>query len=232
MLFKKSTREIGADGEKIAARFLKKNGYKIKKMNFLSSHGEIDIIAENKYFLVFVEVKSRKDSAENFLNFGLPCEAVDKAKQKHIIYTARCYLQRFPTKKEMRFDVIEVYLGDEIKINHISDIADCLVVPPFVESRAAACYVKYDRKTDFERAVHNYLGNDFLLLSRNDVINKGILGGGKSHPKTIDFIGDYMICAIADKGIRYQTLNMKPKQMNKANHGGLTDAEMITISAS
>lgn len=118
-------------------------------------------------------------------------------------------------------------ISEEIKINHIPDIADCLVVPPFVESRAAACYVKYDRKTDFERAVHNYLGNDFLLLSRNDVINKGILGGGKSHPKTIDFIGDYMICAIADKGIRYQTLNMKPKQMNKANHGGLTDAEMI-----
>ena len=121
MLFKKSTREIGADGEKAAAKFLKKSGYKIKKMNFFSAHGEIDIIAENKNFLVFVEVKSRKDSAENFLNFGLPCEAVDKSKQKHIIYTARCYLQRFPTKKEVRFDVIEIYLGDEIKINHIEN---------------------------------------------------------------------------------------------------------------
>ena len=96
-----------------------------------------------------------------------------------------------------------------------------------MESRAAACYVKYDRRTDFERAVHNYLGNDFLLFSRNEIMNKGILGRGKTHPKTIDFIGDYMICAIADKGIRYQTLNMKPKQMNKANHGGLTDEEMI-----
>lgn len=118
-------------------------------------------------------------------------------------------------------------ITEEIKINHIPEIADCLVVPPFVESRAAACYVKYDRRTDFERAVHNYLGNDFLLFSRNEIMNKGILGGGNPHPKTIDFIGDYMICAIADKGIRYQTLNMKPKQMNKANHGGLTDAEMI-----
>ena len=121
MLFKKSTREIGAYGEKIAAKFLKKKGYKIKKMNFISAHGEIDIIAENKECLAFVEVKSRKDSEENFLNFGFPRDAVNKTKQKHIIYTARYYLQRFPTKKEVRFDVIEVYLGDEIKINHIED---------------------------------------------------------------------------------------------------------------
>ena len=71
MFFKKrSTREIGAYGEKAAAKFLKKKGYKIKKMNFLSTHGEIDIIAENKNCLVFVEVKSRKNSEENFIKLG------------------------------------------------------------------------------------------------------------------------------------------------------------------
>lgn len=117
-------------------------------------------------------------------------------------------------------------INEEIQINRIPEIADCLVVPPFVESRAAACYVKYDRRTDFERAVRTYLGKDFLLLSRNDILTKGILGRGEAHPKTLDFIGDYMICAIADKGLRYQTLHAKPKIMNKANHGGLTDEEM------
>lgn len=121
MLFGKSTREIGAKGEKIAASFLKKHGYKIVKKNFLSAHGEIDIIAESKDILVFAEVKSRKDSDENFKNYGLPAEAVDKRKQKHIIYTARCYLQRYPTDKAMRFDVIEVYFGKETKVNHIED---------------------------------------------------------------------------------------------------------------
>ena len=122
MFFKKrSTREIGAYGEKAAAKFLKKKGYKIKKMNFLSTHGEIDIIAENKNCLVFVEVKSRKNSEENFSKYGLPCEAVNREKQKHIVYTARHYLNLFPTKKEMRFDVIEVYLGDKIEINHIEN---------------------------------------------------------------------------------------------------------------
>lgn len=120
-----------------------------------------------------------------------------------------------------------VDIDEEIRINYIHEIADCLVMPPFVESRAAACYVKYDRKTDFEKAVHNNLGNDFILLSRNDVLARNILGMGNPHPKTIDFIGDYMICAIGSKTLRYQTLNMKPKQVHKAEHGGFTDAEMI-----
>lgn len=116
---------------------------------------------------------------------------------------------------------------DDIMINHIPQIADCLVVPPFVESRAAACYVKYDRRTDFEKACHTYLGNDFMLISRSDIIAKGLLGGGEPHPKTLDFIADYMLCAIGNVCIRYQTLNAKPKTQFSANHGGLTDEEMI-----
>ena len=81
MLFGKNTREIGAKGEKAAAKFLKKNGYRIVKKNFYSAHGEIDIIAENKEYLVFVEVKSRKDVEENFINYRYPAETVDKNKQ-------------------------------------------------------------------------------------------------------------------------------------------------------
>ena len=118
-------------------------------------------------------------------------------------------------------------ITEEIKINYIPDIMECLVIPPFVESRAAACFVKNDRRTDFERAFHNHLGNDFILLSKNDVLTKGILGGGRTHPKVTDFIGDYMICAIADKSVKYLTLNTKPKPPHAANHGGLTEEEMI-----
>lgn len=121
MLFGKTTKEIGAKGEKIAAAYLKKHGYKIVAKNFSSRHGEIDIIAQNKDSLVFVEVKSRKNSEENFKNYGLPSEAVNKTKQKHIIFTAEIFLQRHPTDKTLRFDVIEVYLDKDIKINHIED---------------------------------------------------------------------------------------------------------------
>lgn len=119
MLFGKTTRDIGRYGEKVAARHLKKNGYKIRAKNFLSAHGEIDIVAENKEFLVIVEVKARKDSPEYFATYGLPSEAVTKKKQQHILYTARLYLEKHPTEKAIRFDVIEIYLGKPVRVRHI-----------------------------------------------------------------------------------------------------------------
>ena len=121
MFFGRTTKEIGNKGEKIAADYLKKQGYRIVSKNFVSAHGEIDIIAQNKDFLVFVEVKSRKNNEENFKNYGLPSEAVTKNKQKHIIFTAKIYLQQHHTDKALRFDVIEVYMDKNVKVNHIED---------------------------------------------------------------------------------------------------------------
>ena len=56
-----TTKNIGDRGEALAARELKKHGYRILAKNFRSAHGEIDIIAEDRDVLVFVEVKTRKD---------------------------------------------------------------------------------------------------------------------------------------------------------------------------
>lgn len=119
MLWGKTTRDIGRRGETIAAKHLRKNGYRIRAKNFFSAHGEIDIVAENKEFLVIVEVKARKDSPENFAAYGLPSEAVTKKKQQHILYTTRLYLEKYPTDKAIRFDVIEVYLGKKARVHHI-----------------------------------------------------------------------------------------------------------------
>ena len=120
MLFN-TTKSIGDKGERIAAKLLKKQGYKIVAKNFRCAHGEIDLIAENKEFLVFVEVKTRTESEENFKNYGLPRDAVTKKKQQHIIYTANIYLDKHPTDKSKRFDVIEVYLGKSPYAISISD---------------------------------------------------------------------------------------------------------------
>ena len=114
-----TTKNIGDRGEALAARELKKHGYRILAKNFRSAHGEIDIIAEDRDVLVFVEVKTRKDCAGNFDAYGLPCEAVNADKQRHILYTARVFLTQHPTDKYIRFDVIEVYLGKDVRINHI-----------------------------------------------------------------------------------------------------------------
>ena len=113
---------IGDRGEAVAARYLKANGYKIAAKNFRSAHGEIDLVAESQDALVFVEVKTRLDSAARFDAYGLPCEAVNAEKRRHILYTARIFLEKHPTDKCIRFDIVEVYRGKDSKdtrVNHI-----------------------------------------------------------------------------------------------------------------
>lgn len=117
-------------------------------------------------------------------------------------------------------------ISDEILIDRIPEITECLVMPPFVESRAMSFFVKSDRRTDFERSFTKLLGQDFILMSRREVFEKKLLGDGITHKKTYDFVGDYFACAISDIGLRYRTMNAKPKNINKANHGGLTEQEM------
>lgn len=106
----------GQYGEKLAARFLKRQGYRIIERNFHSGKHEIDIIAQQRSdkSLVFVEVKARSLS-----EYGLPCEAVDSYKQRFLRLAATDYLKRNNLlEAQSRFDVIEVYLEDK-SINHI-----------------------------------------------------------------------------------------------------------------
>lgn len=93
----------GAVGEVLAARYLRDKGYTIEAANYRCRFGEIDIIASDETYIVFVEVKTR---AENSLYH--PREAVTRMKQHRIIKTAKLFLQQHPSKRQPRFDVIEV----------------------------------------------------------------------------------------------------------------------------
>lgn len=95
----------GAYGEQLAAEYLQKQGYQIVARNFRTRLGEMDIIAKNDTFLLFVEVKLRKDT-----RFGLACEAVTLSKQRKLTLTAEAWLCAHPTDLQPRFDVIEIYL--------------------------------------------------------------------------------------------------------------------------
>lgn len=108
--------EIGKLGEKLATKYLEQLGYKIIEKNFLCKQGEIDIIAKEKNELVFIEVKTRTN-----LQYGLPAEAVDNTKQKHIEKATNYYLYKNRLDNEyVRIDVIEVYITKErYRINHI-----------------------------------------------------------------------------------------------------------------
>ena len=117
-----TTKDIGDIGEKAAAKLLKKNGYKIIARNIHLSHNEIDIVAEDKEFIVFVEVKTRTFNPDGNSNYGLPSSAVNARKQDHLIRAAFDYLRLNPTDKQPRMDVMEVWLDQShkvIKTNHI-----------------------------------------------------------------------------------------------------------------
>ena len=111
----------GAWGEATAARYLQKKHYKLLATNYRCRFGEIDIIARNKKFLVFVEVKLRKSDS-----FASAAEHVDFRKQQRLRATAEMYLAEFQTDLQPRFDVIEIYAPNGVDtvcpvIHHLED---------------------------------------------------------------------------------------------------------------
>ena len=105
----------------MAAKYLTKKRYKLVATNFKSRFGEIDLIMENRKYLVFVEVKLRKSNA-----FAQAHEFVDWRKQDRIRTTAEIYLSQYPTNLQPRFDVVEIYApnGTETQnpeIRHMED---------------------------------------------------------------------------------------------------------------
>ena len=111
-----NTAETGKTGEKLAARHLKRSGYRILERNFRAGRHEIDLIAREKNtgMTVFVEVKTRSPNS-----YGRPMEAVDANKQRFLRLAAESWLLRNGgTEQPARFDVIEVLLPEKT-VNHL-----------------------------------------------------------------------------------------------------------------
>ena len=102
-------RITGNIGEDAACKYLRKNKYKILKRNYVSGGHEIDIIAENREFICFVEVKTRDVDAISPKE-PRPASAVTPKKQRAIITAAKGYLATHRPEKHVRFDIIEVYM--------------------------------------------------------------------------------------------------------------------------
>ena len=124
---------LGKLGEDIAADHLEKNGYSIVSRNQRVAKNELDIIAEGKDCLVFVEVKTRSCLYPESGQYGIPSRAVDISKRKNTVKAARDYLYSHHTEKQPRIDVIEVYILDQksefktptvLKVNHIRNAFD------------------------------------------------------------------------------------------------------------
>ncbi|MCI5160391.1 MAG: YraN family protein, partial [Candidatus Electrothrix sp. AUS1_2] len=100
-------------------RYLEKLGYTILERNYRLRTGEVDIIARDKEYLVFIEVKTRRSAT-----FGSPFEAVDARKQQQILKIASAYIggKDIP----VRFDVVAVHLsGREIRVEVLKNAFTC-----------------------------------------------------------------------------------------------------------
>jgi putative endonuclease len=96
--------ELGRKGEALACAELERHGYLILSRRYRTRYGEIDVVAEHRGVLVFVEVKARTGG-----DFGHPAEAVTAQKQRRVVAMAESYLARERTQHRVcRFDVVAV----------------------------------------------------------------------------------------------------------------------------
>lgn len=98
---------LGRAGEELAANLLREQGYFIAARNYRSERGEIDIIAENRETVLFVEVKLRRYDAGY-----MPHEAVNNDKQRRLLHAAKDYIYRSKTLLQPRFDIIEITMNE------------------------------------------------------------------------------------------------------------------------
>lgn len=118
-------------------------------------------------------------------------------------------------------------ISEDVRLEKIREIDECLRLPPAIEPRAVAFYVKEDKKEQFEKEFNKRFGQDFILLSSDEYIKQGYAGEGILHPKFREFLGDYMALATGDRILQYQTPDGIDSVEFKAHHAGLTEKEMI-----
>jgi putative endonuclease len=114
--------EIGAYGERVAAAFVRRHGYRVLTRNYKTTGGEIDLVCRHGDVLVFVEVKTRAGEL-----FGRPAETIDTRKEEALRHAARRYLElldRADGKIRYRFDAVEVRLK-------AGDIPACTLLPNY-----------------------------------------------------------------------------------------------------
>jgi putative endonuclease len=112
--------EIGNYGERVAAAFLRRQGYRVLTRNYRVTGGEIDLVCRHGDILVFVEVRSRAGEM-----FGRPAESIDTRKEDALRHAARRYLELLGRQDiPYRFDAVEVRLD-------AGSIPSCALLPDF-----------------------------------------------------------------------------------------------------
>lgn len=114
----------------------------------------------------------------------------------------------------------------DVFLEDIPELSECLLRPPSIESRAVSFFVKPGTSEKFREAFNHKLGDEFILFSRDEVFDKQLFGTGEPHPKSLDFIGDFMAAAKGTSLLRYRIPEQKVNIEFLSHHAGLTSAEM------
>lgn len=127
-LFRRDTKWLGAKGERLAAKYLRRQGYRLLERNFRSPGGEIDIIAQDGDGLVFVEVKTRRGRREEFIK-----ASVNRNKMRRLVRTSLYYLKGAKINYQTaRYDVVFIKTADRPPaVEHIKNAFSLNDVPGF-----------------------------------------------------------------------------------------------------
>ncbi|HXT15510.1 MAG TPA: YraN family protein [Gemmatimonadaceae bacterium] len=108
--------QFGELGERIAERWLRRQGWRVVQRRFRNGHRDIDLVVEREGTVAFVEVKARKGNS-----FGDPVEAVNWTKQRELVRSASVWIDRHGRPSEVyRFDVVGVLVeGERVRIRHV-----------------------------------------------------------------------------------------------------------------
>lgn len=118
----RDTRATGLWGERVARAHLERQGYRIREMNYRCPYGEIDIVAEQKDWLVFVEVRTRRNRS-----FGTAEESVTARKAEHLKSTAEHYRQNHPgLPAAWRIDLLALEVGPGGQVERIAHIENAV----------------------------------------------------------------------------------------------------------
>lgn len=112
----KATNDFGELGERIAARWLERSGWRVLARRFRAGRRDIDLVVERDGLVAFVEVKARTGDA-----FGDPVEAVHRRKQHSLTRSAQVWVGRHGREGESyRFDVLGILLRDKrVFVRHV-----------------------------------------------------------------------------------------------------------------
>jgi len=109
---------LGLQGERIAARWLRRAGWTVLAHRFRSGHRDVDLIVRQAQVVAFVEVKTRRG-----LGFGSPLEAVHWRKRRELSRSAHVWVDRHGELGAIyRFDVVGVLVeGERVRVRHVED---------------------------------------------------------------------------------------------------------------